>query len=274
MTKRFEFGQNWKKYFLNYYLQNKSVPEEAAKSLNKYWSKEKLKNKSFIDIGCGSGIFSLAAIKSNCLEVLSFDYDKDSVDCCKKCKKLYGSSENWKIEQGDILDDSYVKSLGQFDFVYAWGVLHHTGNMWKAIDNASKLVASNGELFIAIYNHAKGKKSSEYWLKVKKRFNYSSTYIKKYMIYKAFTLKAIHVLLSSIKHMKNPIKEWKSVTRQRKGMSFFFNLVDWLGGYPYEYASFESLFRFVHERGFNLTDCSISYGHGCHELVFKKSRDF
>ena len=39
----------------------------------------------------------------------------------------YAAQAAWTIETGDILNADYLAALGQFDAVYAWGVLHHTG---------------------------------------------------------------------------------------------------------------------------------------------------
>ncbi|HVO67338.1 MAG TPA: class I SAM-dependent methyltransferase, partial [Syntrophales bacterium] len=147
--KRFEFGKNWEQ-FLKVLDEIRIV--EAEKSLKEMLEMEDLKNKRFLDVGSGSGLFSLAARRLGA-RVHSFDFDPCSVACTMELKKRYQpEDENWSIEQGNILDVNYLNSLGPFDIVYAWGVLHHTGNMWGALENLIPLVADSGKLFISIYN--------------------------------------------------------------------------------------------------------------------------
>src|SRR3712207_6062570 len=158
---RFKFGENWQRFLL---VLNDERIAEAEKSLKQMLEVEDLQGKSFLDIGSGSGLFSLAARRLGA-KVRSFDYDPQSVACTQELKRRYFADDlNWTIEQGSVLDVDYVKSLGQFDIVYSWGVLHHTGAMWQALENASLPVADGGYLFIAIYNDQGGK--SRQWLNV------------------------------------------------------------------------------------------------------------
>lgn len=109
---------------------------------------ETLEDKTFLDIGSGSGLFSLAAVRLGARQIHSFDYDLQSVACSRELKRRYFPQKNdWSIEQGDVLDKDYLNSLGQWDIVYSWGVLHHTGNMWQALGNIVQLVKKGGNLF-------------------------------------------------------------------------------------------------------------------------------
>ena len=94
-----------------------------------------LTGKTFLDIGSGSGLFSLAARRLGA-KVHSFDFDSNSYGCTMELRKRYFDGDgNWKVEQGSALDRNYIESLGKFDIVYSWGVLHHTGAMWTALEN-------------------------------------------------------------------------------------------------------------------------------------------
>jgi 2-polyprenyl-6-hydroxyphenyl methylase/3-demethylubiquinone-9 3-methyltransferase len=147
--KRFEFGKNWKRFLT---LLSEDRICEAEKSLKKMLEIENLNGKTFLDVGCGSGLFSLAARRLGA-RVRSFDYDLVSAECAKELKKRFFPDDNhWTIERGDVLDENYLRSLGEFDIVYAWGVLHHTGAMWQALEKMDRLVAKEGVLFISIYN--------------------------------------------------------------------------------------------------------------------------
>ena len=146
---RFPFGENWKD-FLNI-LSDEHILE-AEKALGRFLGITELKEKRFLDIGSGSGLHSLAARKMGA-EVVSFDYDLQSVACTKELKTRYFSNDqSWRIEPGSILDREYIEGLGDFDIAYAWGVLHHTGVLWQALYNAQRPVREGGLLFVAIYN--------------------------------------------------------------------------------------------------------------------------
>lgn len=142
---RFAFGENWQRFLR--VIKDEHVVQ-AEESLKNMLGVENLDDKSFLDIGSGSGLFSLAARRLG-LKVHSFDYDPQSVACTAELKHRYFSDDiNWTVEQGNALDVEYLKKLGSFDVVYSWGVLHHTGNMWQGFGNVVSLVNDTGLLYI------------------------------------------------------------------------------------------------------------------------------
>src|SRR5438876_9016826 len=136
---RFEFGKNWSRFLI---LLDEPRIVRAEQSLKQMLEIENLEGRSFLDIGSGSGLFSLAARRLGA-RVHSFDYDPHSVACTKELRRRYFNNDpDWRIEEGSALDADYIKSVGPFDVVYSWGVLHHTGAMWTALDNAQLPVAA------------------------------------------------------------------------------------------------------------------------------------
>ena len=230
-------------------------------------------NKSFLDIGSGSGLYSLAARRLGA-KVHSFDYDPHSVSCTSELKKrFFPEDNNWIIESGNALDKDYIKSLGEFDIVYSWGVLHHTGDMWNAINNSSQCVKNGGQFYLSIYNDQGGK--SKRWLTIKKLYNAFPNGLK-WIIWMPMLIKLWwrNTLRDLIKEGKL-FSTWRNYAQvEARGMSAFTDVIDWVGGLPFEVAKPEEIFDFFAQRGFELKKLkTCGGGIGCNEFVFKKSTE-
>ncbi len=246
----FSFGKNWTDYVKGALSEEKIGA--AKKSLLGYLPQEDYKGKVFIDIGCGSGIFSFGALSLGCKKVISFDVDERSVEATRLVKERFSRSAaigRWEIFKGSILDDSLVQDLkGQGDIVYSWGVLHHTGDMRQAIRNAALLVKPNGFFIIAIYNKTA---SSDFWKKFKRFYNLRFDFMKKVLNYAVFVLVLPRRIAGSFLKKIKGLPAEPLFSRER-GMSVYYDVVDWLGGYPYEYATFDEMRDFVEGLGFAL----------------------
>jgi 2-polyprenyl-6-hydroxyphenyl methylase/3-demethylubiquinone-9 3-methyltransferase len=266
-NRRFDFGKNWQNFSGKI---DELRIQEAIKSLTSMLEAVSLQGKLFMDVGCGSGLFSLAARRLGA-QVHSFDFDPDSVACTAHLKnKFFQNDTSWHIEQGDILNEAYIQSMGQFDVVYSWGVLHHTGNMHKALHNVDRLVKQNGFLYLAIYNDSG--RVSRRWLRIKKLYNDSPQIIRFLLVTViAFLLEAKRAL-GKLLRFENPLpyNDWKNKKKQR-GMSVWHDYVDLVGGYPFEFAAPEQIFSFYKKKGYMLYQLkTCGGGYGCNEYVFKK----
>lgn len=263
-SKRFSFGKNWAS-FLEVLDDNRI--EEAERSLQSMLQRERLDGLTFLDVGSGSGLFSLAAWRLGA-KVYSFDYDEQSVATTSELRRRYCNDESeWQITRGSILDSEFLAKLGQFNIVYSWGVLHHTGEMWQAMENIVPLIASDGSLFIAIYNDQGV--ISRFWLAVKRIYGAGNAG-KLLVILVFFPIFAVAGFVSDILNKRNPLKRY-SEYRKRRGMSIIHDWIDWLGGYPYETAKPEQIFEFFSKRGFIMTRLVTRQTLGCNEFVFHRN---
>lgn len=253
---RFEFGRNWSRFLR---LLNEERIRGAEDELRRMLGRDDLSGLKFLDIGSGSGLMSLAARRLGA-EVTSFDYDPQSVACTTELKRrFFAEDPKWSVGSGSVLDAAYMASLGQFDVVYSWGVLHHTGKMWEAIENALARVGENGLFFIAIYNDQGF--ASRYWTGVKKLYNRNR-------------LLRMGVIAAHVPNVYLARLGARLVTGRLKverGMSLWYDMLDWLGGYPFEVAKPEVIHDFLHKRGFALERLKTCGGrYGCNEFVFRR----
>lgn len=264
---RFAFGANWSRFLT---VLDDARINEAEISLRQMLGVDTLSGKRFLDIGSGSGLFSLAARRLGA-QVYSFDYDLHSVACTKELRRRYfPDDDHWHVEQGSALDAGYLAKLSHFDVVYSWGVLHHTGAMWLGIENAIERVVGGGQLFIAIYND-QGLKSHIWWL-VKYIYNKLPRPLN--TVY-GYSLGLVANLLNILKYTLKlkpmiairPLLDYK----KKRGMSLMHDLIDWMGGFPYEFARYDVLQEYMQVRGFVLERGKIATSLGCHEMVFRKA---
>jgi 2-polyprenyl-6-hydroxyphenyl methylase/3-demethylubiquinone-9 3-methyltransferase len=252
---RFRFGANWARFLDS--VDGRRI-EAAKASLQEMLQVRDLVGRTFLDVGSGSGLFSLAAC---CLgaEVTSFDFDPQSVACTQEMKRRYGGRlAPWRIAQGSVLDQGYLASLGRFDVVYAWGVLHHTGAMWDAMENVAGLVKPGGLLYLAIYNDQGWR--SRYWRVVKRLYN------------RGWLLRGLVLVLHVwyLYFVRAVVRRVRGKGRPPRGMSLWHDTIDWLGGYPLEVASPDKVLGFYRQRGFQSVEIrTCGRKSGCNEFVLR-----
>ena len=258
---RFAFGRNWAAFLET--LNDERIARSRA-ALVDLVGRSDLSGLRFLDIGCGSGLFSLAAAGLGAA-THSFDYDPDSVACTEHLRERFGQPGwGWHIERGSILDADYVRALGKWDIVYSWGVLHHTGRMWEALENAAGMVAPGGTLAIAIYNDEGP--TSRRWTTVKRN------YVRRPWLRPFLAVGSLAVCwgptLARDSLRLAPLATWNAYAAER-GMSAWHDLIDWVGGYPFEVATPDAIFDFCRKRGFTLERLITRQGKGCNEFCLR-----
>lgn len=266
LTKReshFEFGSNWSDYAKTI---DEARIESAVQGLTKLFP-EGLAGKSFLDIGCGSGLHSLAALSLGASNVRSTDIDENSVSTTRQLLSQHFPQESWTTEVLSVFDMT-PKRPGKFDVVYSWGVLHHTGAMWRAIETAARLVKPGGQFAIAIYS----KTALDAAWRTEKRIYSNGPGFYQWVIRQMF----VAALLSAqALRGRNPMALISNA--KVRGMNFSHDVHDWLGGYPYETATADELqtrveaLGFRELRSFRIKNSYGLFGSGCHEFVFVKT---
>lgn len=256
-VERFQFGENWRRFLAT--VDERKISQAGQKL---YELVGDLQGKSFLDIGSGSGIHSLAAIRLGAARVLSIDYDPQCVACTNELKRRFAPLANWQNERGSALDASYMASIGKFDVVYSWGVLHHTGDMWKSFEHV--ILPVEDMLAIAIYDDQG--KMSRFLLRWKKLYVHSPRFLQK--IHEGLTFAATWGKAFLVKPLRT-WRKWKAYSEER-GMSPWHDVVDLAGGFPFEVAKPGEIFSFFYERGFTLTKLNTVTRHGLNEFVFRR----
>lgn len=254
---RFAFGRNWRGFVR---IIDPSKVEAAEASLIEKLGD--LKGLQVVDVGCGSGLFSLAA-RNLGATVTSFDFDPESVRCAELLRDRFRPDDpNWKIEAGSILDTRYLQTLGKFDLVYSWGVLHHTGDMWAALENVVQLVSRRGKVLIAIYNDQGV--VTRFWMAVKQYYVRSGTVGRRMVL----------ATLGNFLAARSTIVDWmkRRPSAPRRGMDRRVDIVDWIGGWPFEVAAPDLVVRFYETRGFAVLATSyVGRRMGNNEFLFRRT---
>lgn len=256
----FDFGENWRRY--STVALDAARVQAAREALIELVGQARVSGKRFLDVGCGSGIVAIAAAHCSAAEVVGIDISADAVEVSRKNATRYGPMGNTpSFQQCSILDRDRLAVLGQFGTVYAWGSLHHTGRMWDALANAASLVGAGGTLAVAIYNRHV---TSPAWKVIKWSYNWSPRLIQRGMVYAAVPP------IAAAKYAITRRNPW----HKERGMDFYTDVIDWVGGYPYEYARPGEVVARVEALGFTLLKTVAgATPTACNEFVFQRTAE-
>lgn len=262
----FAFGMNWLDYAETI---NDQRLAQACVDLQRLSGHDSFAGKSFLDIGCGSGIHSVAALKLGAARVVAVDIDPDSVAASKRTLSRLMPAAEYNVRECSVFDVTPDR-FGFFDIVYSWGVLHHTGNMRAAIETAVRLVAPGGELYIALYRKTR---LCVAWRSIKRRYSRASPSMQA-------KVRAFYISMHKLA-MRMEGRDFAAFVNEYgdRGMDYYHDVHDWLGGYPYESISPDDCRALLQslglelQRDFGTHDGRIGlgvFGSGCAEYAFRR----
>jgi 2-polyprenyl-3-methyl-5-hydroxy-6-metoxy-1,4-benzoquinol methylase len=263
MQRQFAFGENWADY-----ARTIGDPEltEAKQALLKLLPAEELAGRSFLDIGSGSGLHSLAALDLGCSKLVAVDLDENSVATTRALLSRHAPQRSWDCRQKSVFDLEPQRD-GRFGVVYSWGVLHHTGNMRLAIERATAMVEPGGYFVVALYRKTR---FCGFWKVEKRLYSRAPRLVQK-------AVQAVYVAaFSAALTLKGESAVEHFGQQRERGMSWRHDVHDWLGGYPYESIAADDAVALLRQLGFSLVRSFVKppsvgrFGTGCDEFVFRR----
>ncbi len=265
---RFRFGENWRRFLE---LLDESRIARAQASLADMLGSSNLKGRVFLDIGSGSGLFSLAARRLGA-RVHSFDFDPSSVACTATLReRFFPGDPDWTVAEGSVLDPAFMQALPMADIVYSWGVLHHTGRMYEAVRQAATKVKPGGLFYLALYRKT--------WFcglwKIEKRVFSGAGPGLRALLRGAWVGKTRLACALRGQGFDAMLRDYEATSG--RGMDYWRDVDDWLGGYPYESITPPACRRYMASLGFSMQrEKAVTQGvhladsSGCDEWVFRR----
>lgn len=253
----FDFGSNWQA-FSEQRLDERRLTA-AVQSLRSLLQRDTLEGASFLDVGCGSGLFSIAAHQLGASRITGIDINPGCIAVSEQNRRSFAPEAPMIFRQASALNPESLDALGMFDLVYAWGSLHHTGAMWDAIGNVAEHVSVGGTLVLAIYNKHF---TSPAWSAIKWLYNQLPGFGRRFMT----------ILFAGIIYIAKFLVTRRNPLDKERGMDFWYDVIDWIGGYPYEYATRQEVETFMNAQGFALRRyVPAQVPTGCNEFVFERT---
>ncbi|RMH18502.1 MAG: class I SAM-dependent methyltransferase [Gammaproteobacteria bacterium] len=265
----FAFGRNWSEYARKI---TEAEIEEAEKGLLRLFERDQINGARFLDIGSGSGLHCLAALRLGASEVAAIDIDNDSVETTRAVLERYAPGKKWLAERVSVLEFSPDR-MGLFDVVYSWGVLHHTGNMYRAIKRAASVVNTNGLFAFALYRRIW---MDPFWRYEKKWYAHATSDAQARARGVYVALFRLGLLFTGRRYA-----DYVQDYRNNRGMDFYHDVHDWMGGWPYESITADEVEGMMQELGFRSEKVFSRHGRilgrdlgifssGCDEYVYRR----
>lgn len=258
----FAFGENWASYAAQV---SEFQRTEGYRALAALLGRKSLTGSSFLDIGSGSGLHSLAALELGAKHVLALDVDSESVATTRRLLAQYAPADaSYEVRLASILS-SELGRIGDFDIVYSWGVLHHTGRMREAIKDAAGFVRPGGVFAFALYRKTL---LCPLWKLEKRIYANAPNWLQSLIRGGYVTLFRLCLTLAG-RSFRGYVDDYS----KNRGMDFYHDAHDWLGGWPYESISPPEVDALMSKLGFTRIRANLRHSRlitGCDEYVYQR----
>lgn len=245
----FAFGKNWLDYARKI---DEAKISRAVADLRQLSGRQRFDGLSFLDIGCGSGLSALAAVRLGANRVTGVDIDADSVQAAKRVFARFAPDFPADFQVRSVFDLTTAE-FGHFDIVHSWGVLHHTGDMHRAIEAAGALVAPDGELYLALYRKTP---FCGMWRGIKRWYSKAPPSSQR-------RARNTYLLLrKAVFRLKRQDFDAYVQGYAARGMDYYNDVHDWLGGYPYQSITPEACHALLTRSGFAVDREFVRERHG------------
>ena len=240
VASHFRFGENWAAFAASITEDNVA---RAVDSLTRILPRDLLAGRELLDIGSGSGLSAVAALRLGARHVTAIDIDRDSVATSRAVLERFAAPQTFTVSEASVFDLA-ARNFATFDVVHSWGVLHHTGDLVGALTAAAQHVRNEGTFAVALYRRTP---MDAFWVSEKRIYTAGSNSLQKGIrgVFKASYLAGL------IATGRNPARYLREY-RTERGMNWSHDVHDWLGGYPYEAIEAAELEALLAAQGFQL----------------------
>ena len=260
----FAFGENWADFADRL---DETAIAHAEAGLVRLIDGPEFEGRSFLDIGCGSGLHTLSALRLGAGRALAVDIDSQSVATAGRVLERFAQGGAWQVEKASVFELEPA-AIGVFDIVCSWGVLHHTGDLEGALDRATRMARPGGLIALGLYRRTL---LDRFWA-VEKRW-YTGASHSAQTIARALYMAS---LAAGLLATRQSLRRFRETYKSRRGMSLAHDVHDWLGGYPYEPISAGEVATMMERLGFDevkhmTRGTSLGLlGSDCDEFVYRR----
>jgi len=108
------------------------------------------KGKKVLEVGCGIGTDTIRFARAGA-QVTAVDLSDESLEFCKQRVSIFGYDDRVRVLQANCEELSKVVKPEAYDLIYSFGVIHHTPDPARAIEELAKFAGPDTKLKLMLY---------------------------------------------------------------------------------------------------------------------------